>query len=64
MSNYKRLEYHLPKLGRVSSLLYNCSSLTYNVLNRFNHINRLKKIDHLGVIRNVYEGAHHLVGNM
>lgn len=59
MNTYKRLEYYLPRLGKVSTLLYNSSSLSYEILNRFNHIDRLKKIDHLGVIRNVYEGAHH-----
>jgi len=53
------LKYHIPSLGELKSDLYTNSSKTFNLLNKNGHINRLKEIDQLGVIRNVYEGAHH-----
>jgi hypothetical protein len=53
------LEYHIPGLGRITATLYPYSSKTYELLSKYNHINRMREIDQLGVIRGVYEGAHH-----
>jgi hypothetical protein len=53
------LEYQVPQLGKVSANLYNFSTKTYKLLDHYGHIDRLRIIDQLGVIRNVYEGAHH-----
>lgn len=53
------LEYHVPQLGKISTKLYPYSIQTYELLNHYGHIDRLRSIDQLGVIRNVYEGAHH-----
>jgi len=53
------LKYHVPGLGELKSDLYENSSKAYNLLKENGHIDRLKDIDQLGVIRNVYEGAHH-----
>ncbi|AKB78188.1 hypothetical protein MSHOH_1705 [Methanosarcina horonobensis HB-1 = JCM 15518] len=53
------LKYHVPGLGELKSDLYENSSKAYNLLKENGHIDRLKSIDQLGVIRNVYEGAHH-----
>jgi hypothetical protein len=53
------LKYHVPGLGELKADLYENSSEAYNLLKENGHVNRLKEIDQLGVIRNVYEGAHH-----
>lgn len=53
------LEYHVPQLGKVSAKLCPYGTRTYNLLDHYGHIDRLRRIDQLGVIRNVYEGAHH-----
>lgn len=53
------LKYHVPGLGELKADLYDNSSKAYNLLRKNGHIDRLKDIDQLGVIRNVYEGAHH-----
>ena len=51
--------YHLPQLGRLNIMLYPYATQCYNLLDNYGHIERLKNIDQLGVIRNVYQGAHH-----
>lgn len=53
------LQYQLSKLGKITANLYPCSIMCYNFLSHFKRIERLKRIDHLGIIRKVYEGAHH-----
>lgn len=53
------LNYYLPQLGRVKVDLYSHAFKCYHLLENYDHIERLKKIDQLGVVRNVYEGAHH-----
>lgn len=55
----KSFNYYLPQLGRLNVQLYPYATQCYNLLDNYNHIERLKNIDQLGVIRNVYEGAHH-----
>ena len=55
----KRFNYFLPQLGRLNVELYPYATKCYNLLNNYGHIKRLKNIDQLGVVRNVYEGAHH-----
>lgn len=53
------LKYHVPGLGELKADLYENSSKAYDFLKENGYVDRLKKIDQLGVIRNVYEGAHH-----
>ncbi len=55
----QNLEYHVPQLGKISIKLYPFATETYNLLDHYGHIDRMRKIDQLGVIRSVYEGAHH-----
>ncbi|OFV68049.1 MAG: hypothetical protein SCAL_000689 [Candidatus Syntrophoarchaeum caldarius] len=55
----KILEYHVPQLGKISARLYPLATETYNLLDNYDHIDRMREIDQLGVIRSVYEGAHH-----
>lgn len=55
----KSFNYYLPQLGRLSIKLYPYATQCYNLLDNYGHIERLKNIDQLGVIRNVYQGAHH-----
>jgi len=53
------LEYHVPQLGKVTARLYPFAAESYRLLDHYGHIDRMREIDQLGVIRNVYEGAHH-----
>jgi hypothetical protein len=53
------LEYHVPQLGKVTARLYPFATESYRLLDHYGHIDRMREIDQLGVIRNVYEGAHH-----
>ena len=53
------LKYHFPGLGQLKVGLYSNSSEAYKLITSKNHVQRLKEIDQLGVIRNVYEGVHH-----
>ncbi|ALK06251.1 MAG: hypothetical protein AAY43_11875 [Methanosarcina sp. 795] len=53
------LNYHVPGLGKLSAQLYENSSATYLLLNSNDHIKRMRNIEQLGVIHNVYEGVHH-----
>ena len=53
------LKYHIPGLGELKADLYENSSDAYYLLKEKGHVDRLKKIDQLGVIRKVYEGLHH-----
>jgi len=53
------LEYHVPRLGKITARLYPYAAHTYRLLDKYKHIDRMRRIDHLGVIRTVYEGAHH-----
>jgi len=53
------LEYYLPQVGKISARLYPFTEQTYELLDHYGHIDRMRRIDQLGVIRNVFEGAHH-----
>lgn len=53
------LDYHLPQLGKISTTLFPFAEETYNLLNNYGHIRRLRVINQLGVIKNIFEGAHH-----
>lgn len=55
----KILEYHVPQLGKIPAQFYSLATETYNLLDNYGHIDRMREIDQLGVIRSVYEGAHH-----
>jgi hypothetical protein len=53
------LEYNVPYLGKINAKLFDESNNCYFLLDKYDHIERMKEIDQLGVIRGVYEGAHH-----
>lgn len=60
MCEHINLRYHVPQLGEIKCWICkpyaaNC----FNLLNHYGHIKRMESIDQLGVIRNVFEGAHH-----
>lgn len=55
----KDLKYHVPNFGELNSSLFTHSIQVYNFLHKRGHIQRLREIDQLGVIKTVYEGAHH-----
>ncbi len=53
------LEYHVPRLGKLKVRLFKNAQKAYELLEHANHIEKMKRNHQLGVIRNVYEGAHH-----
>ena len=55
----KTLEYHIPTLGPIRARFFPLASQCYGLLDGKGHTDRLRKIDQLGVIRHVFEGAHH-----
>lgn len=59
MSDPVVLEYHLPTVGAVRARLFPLAAKCFRLLDAKGHIERLRRIDQLGVIRQVYQGAHH-----
>lgn len=55
----KKFDSYSPLLGRLNVHLYPHATKCYHLLDKYDHIDRLKNIDQLGVVRQVYEGAHH-----
>ena len=58
-NDLKEINYFVPQLGNITTKLYKYSGHTYEILDNYNHIDRMRQIHQLGVIRNVFEGAHH-----
>lgn len=58
-----QLNYNVPQLGNVTSLLFDDASKCYEFLSnypkKYHYVDKMKNIDQLGIIRGVYEGAHH-----
>jgi hypothetical protein len=55
----EELRFHIPLVGTVTTTLHSESAELYRWLRDVGEIERLKKLDHLGAIRLVWEGAHH-----
>jgi hypothetical protein len=55
----REIEYQIPRLGNLTATLYPAADIAYRVLESGQHLTRMKANPQLGVIRNVYEGAHH-----
>lgn len=53
------IQYYLPLTGAISVVLHNQSAKVYKYLESKKEITRLNKLDHLGLIREVFQGAHH-----
>lgn len=54
-----RLTFSVPPVGTVTVFLHAESASAYDVLKAAGEVSRLKELDHLGVIRFAWEGAHH-----
>ncbi len=55
----RTLQYHVPPLGLVRTVLRQEARALYEFLDERGEIDRLKRLDHLGVVRRASEGAHH-----
>lgn len=53
------LEFHIPTLGNIRAYLHKESADLYRFFEEQKEIQRLKEVDHLGVIRFAHESAHH-----
>lgn len=59
MSGKLTVSYHLPGVGLLQTTLHNESRSLYEFLDGQGEIERLKQLDHLGLVRRAWEGAHH-----
>lgn len=59
MSNTKQIKYNLPGVGNINALLFPYGQKIWNFLEHYGHISRLKKVNQLGALRLVFNGAHH-----
>lgn len=55
----ERLTYHLPPLGNAAITLHDESASLYRSLQLAGEVARLNKLDHLGLVRVAFSGAHH-----
>lgn len=55
----ERLTYHLPALGNAALTLQDESAGLYRFLELSGEVARLNKLDHLGLVRVAWSGAHH-----
>jgi hypothetical protein len=53
------IEYQVPRLGILRARLYSTAKKAYDILAQGGHIERMRVNPQLGVIRGVWEGAHH-----
>jgi hypothetical protein len=53
------LSYYVPPLGSVSVTLRDESAILWRFLDEAGEVSRLRQLDHLGLIRTVWDGAHH-----
>jgi hypothetical protein len=54
-----RLDYHLPSLGSVPLVLHDESARLFHLLDSVGEVERLRRLDHLGIVRAAWDGAHH-----
>lgn len=55
----KTLTYNIPGSGNISALIFNHTSSLIDFLEYYNHITRLRNINQLGRLRDIFPGAHH-----
>lgn len=53
------ITYHVPTLGPIKAKLYPLAEQCYELLDRRGHIERMKSMHQLGVVGELYQGAHH-----
>lgn len=51
--------YNIPGSGNITALIFNHTTSLINFLDRYGHIDRLRDINQLGRLRDIYPGAHH-----
>lgn len=54
-----RFVFHLPPIGNAEIVLHNESAELYRFLEEVGEVDHQRRIDHLGLIRIAFEGAHH-----
>ncbi|WKV12201.1 hypothetical protein [Marivirga harenae] len=54
-----KITYNIPRCGNLTAQLYPNALKLYDLLDHYKHIDRLKKVNQLGRLRDIYQGAHH-----
>lgn len=55
----RSFSYNIPGSGNIKTLLFDHTVQCYDFLERYHHITKLKRINQLGRLRDVFPGAHH-----
>jgi len=55
----RKVTYNVPGIGNLTANLFDYTQNLYDFLDFYGHINRLRRINQLGRLRDVFQGAHH-----
>ncbi len=55
----RKVTYNVPGIGNLTANLFDYTQSLYDFLDNYGHINRLRRINQLGRLRDVFQGAHH-----
>ncbi|MBC6997048.1 hypothetical protein [Cytophaga sp. FL35] len=55
----RKVTYNVPGIGNLTANLFGYTQNLYDFLDNYEHINRLRRINQLGRLRDVFQGAHH-----
>lgn len=55
----RKITYNIPGLGNLTANLFNHTQELYDFLDYYEHIGRFRRINQLGRLRDVFQGAHH-----
>lgn len=55
----RKVTYNVPGIGNLTANLFGYTQNLYDFLDNYGHINRLRRINQLGRLRDVFQGAHH-----
>lgn len=55
----EKISYNIPGCGTLTANLFPHAKSLFDFLDHYGHIERLKRINQLGKLRDVYQGAHH-----
>ncbi|WP_421806088.1 hypothetical protein [Flagellimonas sp.] len=55
----RKVTYNVPGIGNLTANLFDYTQSLYDFIDNYGHINRLRRINQLGRLRDVFQGAHH-----
>lgn len=55
----RKVTYNVPGIGNLTAYLFDYTQILYDFIDYYGHIDRLRRINQLGRLRDVFQGAHH-----